>query len=159
MILDVSVLGAYPERQYALNTLKAGASGYLAKECAPDGLLSALRTVLQGRRYISSELAEILATDMDLDGDTPLHNRLSQREFQIFVKLASGITVSHIGSELAGVRQVLLSFAEESSSSICRIRRSMGECRRESHRYSPLPRTTRVARSSSSQMTLSGIPP
>lgn len=99
--VKVLVLSAFPERQYAVNTLRAGAGGYLAKECAPEDLLQALRIVLQGRRYVSAQLAELLATDLDLDADAPLHSRLSQREFQIFCKLAAGITVSHIGGELS----------------------------------------------------------
>jgi two-component system invasion response regulator UvrY len=97
--VKVLVLSVYPERQYALNVLKAGASGYLPKECAPKDLLEAVRMVLQGRRYVGQETAELLVTDGDAT-DQPAHTRLSAREFQIFCKLASGRTVSKIGDEL-----------------------------------------------------------
>ena len=88
------------ERQYALNVLKAGASGYLPKECAPNDLLQATRAVLAGRRYVSPQIAELLVTDLNADNDQPLHGRLSEREFQVFYKLASGRSVSAIGNEL-----------------------------------------------------------
>ncbi len=95
----VLVLSGYPERQYALNVLRAGASGYIAKDCAPEELLKAARTVLQGRRYVSDSLAELLLIDLE-DGGKPLHSLLSEREFQIFGKLAAGHSVSDIGREL-----------------------------------------------------------
>jgi two-component system, NarL family, invasion response regulator UvrY len=96
----VLVLSGLSERQYALNVLKAGASGYLPKECAPNDLLQAMRAVLQGRRYVSPQIAELLVTDLESDNDQPLHGRLSEREFQVFYKLASGRSVSAIGNEL-----------------------------------------------------------
>lgn len=96
----VLVLSGLSERQYALNVLKAGASGYLPKECAPNDLLAATRGVLQGRRYVSPQIAEMLVTDLNADSDQPLHGRLSEREFQVFYKLASGRSVSAIGDEL-----------------------------------------------------------
>jgi two-component system, NarL family, invasion response regulator UvrY len=95
----VLVLSGYPERQYALNVLRAGASGYIAKDSAPDELLKAVRMVLQGRRYVSEGLAELLLLDLD-KADKPLHSLLSDREFQIFGKLAAGHGVSEIGREL-----------------------------------------------------------
>lgn len=95
----VLVLSGYPERQYAMNVLRAGASGYIAKDAAPELLLKAVRTVLQGRRYVSESLAELLLLDMDR-ADKPLHALLSAREFQIFGKLAKGHAVSEIGREL-----------------------------------------------------------
>ena len=96
----VLVLSGLSERQYALNVLKAGASGYLPKECAPNDLLQATRAVLAGRRYVSPQIAELLVTDLNADNDQPLHGRLSEREFQVFYKLASGRSVSAIGNEL-----------------------------------------------------------
>jgi two-component system invasion response regulator UvrY len=99
--VKVLVLSVFPEKQYALNVLKAGASGYLAKECAPRDLLDAVRTILLGRRYVSPQTAELLVTDMDIDGGQPIHTRLSQREFQIFCKLAIGRSVTSIGGELS----------------------------------------------------------
>lgn len=96
----VLVLSGLSERQYALNVLKAGASGYLPKECAAEDLLAATRAVLQGRRYVSPQIAELLVTDLDSDNDQPLHGRLSEREFQVFYKIAAGRSVSAIGDEL-----------------------------------------------------------
>jgi len=96
----VLVMSAFPERQYAVNVLKAGASGYLPKDSPPEDLIKAVRTVLAGRRYVSATLAEILVSDLDNDADKPLHARLSEREFQIFCKLASGHAVSAIAAEL-----------------------------------------------------------
>jgi len=96
----VLVLSGFPERQYAINVLKAGAGGYLPKECAPEELLKATRAVMQGRRYVSANLAELLLSDLNGDNDQPLHRRLSEREFQIFCKLAAGRAVSSIAGEL-----------------------------------------------------------
>lgn len=95
----VLVLSGYPERQYALNVVRAGAAGYIAKDAAPEDLLKAVRLVLQGRRYVSESLAELLLLDLDR-ADKPLHALLSDREFQIFGKLAAGHGVSEIGREL-----------------------------------------------------------
>jgi two-component system invasion response regulator UvrY len=95
----ILVMSAYPERQYAVNVLRAGASGYLAKDSSPEELLKAVRIVLQGRRYVSETLAELLVDDVDRD-DRPLHSQLSEREFQILGKLANGRTVSEIAREL-----------------------------------------------------------
>jgi two-component system, NarL family, invasion response regulator UvrY len=97
----VLVLSGYPERQYAVNVLKAGASGYLSKDGAPAELLKAVAQVLGGRRYVSASLAELLVADLDVDQEKPLHADLSGREFQIFCKLAAGQSVSGIASELA----------------------------------------------------------
>jgi DNA-binding NarL/FixJ family response regulator len=96
----VLVLSGFSERQYALNVLRAGASGYVNKEMAPEELLSAVRTVLRGRRYVTPVLAELLVSELDSDADRPLHSRLSEREFQIFCKLAAGRAVSEIANEL-----------------------------------------------------------
>lgn len=96
----VLVLSGFPEKQYAVNVLRAGASGYLNKEMAPEELLVAVRSVLQGRRYVSAALAELLVTELDADPDKPLHTQLSEREFQIFCKLAAGRSVSEIAAEL-----------------------------------------------------------
>jgi DNA-binding NarL/FixJ family response regulator len=95
------VLSGYPERQYAVNVLKAGASGYLSKDGSPDELLKAVGQVLAGRRYVSASLAELLAAELDNDHEQPLHAGLSEREFQIFCKLASGQSVSGIAGELS----------------------------------------------------------
>ena len=97
----VLILSGLPERQYALNVLRAGAAGYLAKDAAPEELMKAVHTVLGGRRYVSSSLAELLIDELDSDHDKPLHDSLSTREFQIFCKLAAGRGVSDIANELS----------------------------------------------------------
>jgi two-component system, NarL family, invasion response regulator UvrY len=96
----VLVMSGLPERQYALNVLRAGARGYLSKDGAPEELLKAVRTVLDGRRYVSPALAELLVSELDQDTDKPLHSRLSEREFQVLCKLAAGRAVSDIAGEL-----------------------------------------------------------
>jgi DNA-binding NarL/FixJ family response regulator len=96
----VLVLSGFPERQYAINVLRAGARGYLNKDMAPEELLNAVKTVLAGRRYVSTALAELLVTELDVDPEQPAHAQLSEREFQIFCKLAAGATVSAIANEL-----------------------------------------------------------
>jgi DNA-binding NarL/FixJ family response regulator len=97
----VLVMSGLPEQQYAINVLRAGASGYLSKDCAPEELMKAVRTVLAGRRYVSTAVAEILVADLDGDADQPMHARLSTREFQIFCKIAAGRGVSEIANELS----------------------------------------------------------
>jgi two-component system, NarL family, invasion response regulator UvrY len=96
----VLIVSGFPENQYAVNVLKAGASGYLSKESAPEELLKAVQLVLAGRRYVSSALAEQLVADLDVDSDQPIHAALSEREFQILCKLAGGRAVSEIAREL-----------------------------------------------------------
>ena len=99
----VLVMSGLPEEQYARNVLRAGASGYLSKGGSSDEFLKAVRTVLVGRRYVSAALAESMAGDLKSKGDSnqPLHTQLSQREFQIFCKIATGATISQIGNELS----------------------------------------------------------
>jgi DNA-binding NarL/FixJ family response regulator len=96
----VLMLSGYPERQYAVNVLRAGARGFLAKSSAADDLLKAVTAVLQGRRYVGATLAELLLTDVADDDGQPIHARLSEREFQIFTRLAGGQAASSIASEL-----------------------------------------------------------
>jgi DNA-binding NarL/FixJ family response regulator len=98
--LPVLILSAYSETQYAVNLLRAGAAGYVNKEAASTQLVSAVRTVVQGRKYVSPALAQILAEGVSSDTDKPLHAQLSQREFQIFCKLSAGVPVSKIADEL-----------------------------------------------------------
>ncbi len=97
--MGVLILSMYPEEQYAVNLLRSGASGYLNKEAAPEMVVTALRTIRKGRKYISPEVAELLAEAPDVN-NAPLHGALSQREFQVFCKLASGRSVSQVGEEL-----------------------------------------------------------
>ncbi|TAK80419.1 MAG: response regulator transcription factor [Aquabacterium sp.] len=96
----VLILSAYSEEQYGLNVLKAGASGFLSKDLASDQLVNAVRTVAAGRRYVSPRLAEMLAAGLTDDIEQPPHQKLSEREFQIFSKLVVGRSVSDIANDL-----------------------------------------------------------
>jgi DNA-binding NarL/FixJ family response regulator len=97
----VLIVSGYPERQYATNVFKAGAMGFLPKESPPEEILKAVGTVLDGRRYVSAALAELLVDQLDQDADKPPHASLSEREFQIFCKIAAGRSVSEIARELS----------------------------------------------------------
>lgn len=99
--LPVLVLSMYPEEQYAVRTLKAGASGYLTKESAPDELIAAVRKVSKGGKYVTSSLAEKLALYLDTDSEKPVHERLSDREYQVVRMIASGKTVTEIAEALS----------------------------------------------------------
>jgi two-component system invasion response regulator UvrY len=96
----VLILSGLPEKQYAVSVLRAGASGYLPKDSAPEDLIKAVQTVLAGRRYVSPEVAELLVAGMDKDPGSQQHERLSAREFQVLSKLAAGRAVSEIANEL-----------------------------------------------------------
>jgi DNA-binding NarL/FixJ family response regulator len=98
--MPVLMLSAHAEEQYAVNLLRAGAAGYVSKETASTQLVQAIRTVTRGRKYVSPDLAQVLADGVTGQGDAPLHASLSQREFQIFCKLAGGMPVSKIPQEL-----------------------------------------------------------
>ena len=98
--ISVLILSMYPEEQYAIRALKAGASGYLTKESAPQELIQAIQRIASGRKYITPTLAEKLAYDFDKDYEKPLHESLSDREFQVMRLLAVGKTVKEIGEEL-----------------------------------------------------------
>jgi DNA-binding NarL/FixJ family response regulator len=98
--LPVLVLSIHAEDQYARRLLKAGACGYLRKETAPEELIAAVRKVVTGGRYVSPTLAEKLVLDLDADAETPTHERLSDREFEILRLIGSGKQVSQIAEEL-----------------------------------------------------------
>jgi DNA-binding NarL/FixJ family response regulator len=98
--LPVLILSAHAEEQYAVTLLRAGASGYINKESASDQLVSAIRTVVNGGKYVSPSIAQALVSDLSGGGEKPRHATLSRREFQIFHKLAGGMTVSKIADEL-----------------------------------------------------------
>jgi DNA-binding NarL/FixJ family response regulator len=99
----VLIMSGLPEEQYARNVLRAGARGYLPKDGSAEEFMKAVRLVLSGRRYVSASLAEQMASELSSDRakDVPLHAQLSEREFQIFCKIAAGATVSSIAAELS----------------------------------------------------------
>ncbi|HEY4673195.1 MAG TPA: response regulator transcription factor, partial [Nitrososphaerales archaeon] len=98
--LPVLILSIHPEEQYAVRVLKAGAAGYMTKESAPEELVKAIRKVLRGGKYISPSLAEKLAFDLETDSEKPLHETLSDREYQVMCMIASGKTVKEIAKKL-----------------------------------------------------------
>lgn len=98
--LHILVLSMYPEEQYAVRTLKAGASGYLTKESASEELISAIRKVATGSKYITPTLAEKLAFNLKINSEKPAHEILSDREYQVMCMIASGKTVTEIAKEL-----------------------------------------------------------
>ena len=98
--LPVVVLSMHPEDQYGKRVLKAGASGYMNKDSAPEELIKAIRRVLAGGRYVSPALAEVLALDLGRGGDQPLHARLSDRELEVLRLMGSGKSVSEIAEVL-----------------------------------------------------------
>jgi two-component system invasion response regulator UvrY len=99
--LPVLILSMYPEEQYALRALRAGASGYLTKESASDELIGAIRKVAQHGKYISNSLAEKLAVHIGAGTEKPSHELLSDREYQVMLMIASGKTVKGIAEELS----------------------------------------------------------
>ena len=98
--LPVLVLSMHPEDQYGKRVLKAGASGYMNKESAPEELIKAIRKVLAGGRYVSPALAEKLAVEWGTNAGQPLHENLSDREFEVLRMMALGKTTSQIAAEL-----------------------------------------------------------
>ncbi|MES2952083.1 MAG: response regulator transcription factor [Pseudomonadota bacterium] len=99
--LPVLILSALPETHYATALLQQGASGYLSKDCDPDQIVEAIRTVAQGRKYISTAVAERLAEALVGGLEKPLHQRLSQRELQVFLRLAAGESVGNIATHMS----------------------------------------------------------
>lgn len=98
--LPVLILSMHPEDQYAVRVLKAGAAGYLVKDSAPDELVSAIRRVVDGGKYVSATLAEKLALGLAGSFDKPAHEVLSDREYSVFLKIGSGMAVGEIADEL-----------------------------------------------------------
>ncbi len=99
--LAVLILSAYPQAEFAIRAVKAGAAGYLAKDGAPEQLVAAVRKVLAGGRYITAELGEALAAELNAGATRPTHDQLSPREFQILRLLATARTVKEIAAELS----------------------------------------------------------
>jgi two-component system invasion response regulator UvrY len=98
--LRVLILSMHPEDQLGKRALKAGASGYMNKESAPEELIKAVRKILEGSVYVSPALAERLALDLRENARRPIHETLSPREFEVLRMLASGKTVTEIADEL-----------------------------------------------------------
>jgi DNA-binding NarL/FixJ family response regulator len=98
--LPVLVLSAYPEDQLALRILKAGASGYLTKDSAPTELVQALRKIIAGGKYVSAPVAELLALNLESDLEKPLHEQLSDREYQVMCLIAVGKSLKDIADDL-----------------------------------------------------------
>ena len=98
--LPVLILSMYPEEQYAIRALKAGAAGYLTKQSAPELLVTAIRQVASGKKYVSPSLAEELANAIGDDSERPAHEKLSDREYQTLCMIASGKTPAEIAEAL-----------------------------------------------------------
>src|SRR5690606_33003484 len=99
--LPVLMLSMHPENRYAVQILRSGASGYVQKEALATELVNAIQTILKGHKYISPVVADLLTSDLKLqDGEKPLHETLSAREYQIFQKLGQGHGVSKIAEDL-----------------------------------------------------------
>ncbi|MCX5811957.1 MAG: response regulator transcription factor [Proteobacteria bacterium] len=98
--VNILILSIHPEEHYALRVLKAGASGYLTKESAPDELITAIRRVSQGRKYITLSLAEKLALDIEYPKEKLPHEMLSEREYKVMCMIGSGKSMKEIASEL-----------------------------------------------------------
>ncbi len=98
--LPVLILSMHPEEQYAIRALRAGASGYLTKESALEELIAAIRRVAQGRKYVSAGLAEKLAFDLEADATRPVHEKLSDREYDVMRKIGAGMRNKDIAAAL-----------------------------------------------------------
>ena len=96
----ILVLSIHPEQHYARRVLKAGADGYITKNHTADGLYSAIRQVYSGRKYITPNMAEQLACEVAGGHEGQLHERLSNREYEVFVQLGSGCTVTEVARRL-----------------------------------------------------------
>ena len=99
--LPVLMLSMYPEDQYAIRALRSGAAGYMTKDTAPEELVTALRSVAAGKKYISPSLAERLAFNLDIESNREAHETLSDREYQVLRLIASGKTISEIAEQLS----------------------------------------------------------
>ena len=99
--LPVIVLSMYPENQFAVRTLKIGASAYLTKETSSEELITAIHTVLKGQKYITASITRILTEEITGKSANPTHETLSNHEFQVFKLIASGKNISGIALELS----------------------------------------------------------
>lgn len=99
--LPILILSVHPEHRFAIRALKAGASGYITKESAVEELVQAIRKIVAGGKYVSLALAEQLATELETGNAKPLHETLSDREYQVMCMIASGKKSSEIAEELS----------------------------------------------------------
>jgi two-component system, NarL family, invasion response regulator UvrY len=99
--LPVLILSSFPETHYATTLLRQGASGYLNKDCDPQDIVGAIRTVHRGRKYISPGVAELLADGLGGGAEGPPHEQLSDRELQVFLRLAKGEVVGQIAQSMS----------------------------------------------------------
>lgn len=99
--LPILILSGFPEAHYATMLIKQGASGYLNKECDPEEIVNAIRTVARGRKYISAAVAEQLASGLDPTAAKAPRELLSEREFQVFLRLAKGETIGRIADGMS----------------------------------------------------------
>jgi DNA-binding NarL/FixJ family response regulator len=99
--LPVLILSSFPETHYATTLLRQGASGYLNKECDPEEIVKAIRTVARGRKYITPVVAELLADGLAGAQDKLPHELLSEREFQVFLRLAQGEAVGVVADNMS----------------------------------------------------------
>ena len=99
--LPVLILSGFPEAHYATTLLRQGASGYINKDCDPEDIVKAIRTVFRGRKYISPSVAEQLAEGLSGGGNAPLHEQLSERELQVFLRLARGEAIGQMAVSMS----------------------------------------------------------
>ncbi len=99
--LPVLILSGFPEEHYATTLLRQGASGYLSKDCDPEEIVKAIRTVFRGRKYITAGVAEMLADGLGGANEKPIHEQLSEREFQVFLRLAKGETIGTMADSMS----------------------------------------------------------
>jgi DNA-binding NarL/FixJ family response regulator len=99
--VGILILSGYPAEHYAVNLIRQGASGYLNKECDPEQIIEAIRTIALGKRYLTPAVAELMAQRLEGKNGAPVHEQLSEREFQVFLKLAKGETAGEIATALS----------------------------------------------------------
>lgn len=100
IVIDVLVLSIHPSNEYALRVFKLGAKGYISKDKAAEELVKAIETIQKGRKFISDEIAQALLNYQTTDDYLPLHNLLSDREYEVFIKLVGGSKIKEIADKL-----------------------------------------------------------
>lgn len=99
--LNLLVFTAFPALHGAIPSLREGVRGYLNKSCPSSEIVEAIRTIARGQRYFSREVTEVLARQLNRDGESPLHDQLSERELQVFYQLAKGQTAATVAAAMA----------------------------------------------------------